>query len=110
LQLLEDPARVLPMADVVANASEFARRFLRTGQGSAGVSFETPVAMNGGGPERTKNGPERTTPAEQRRSDLLVQMDKLRDDVTPAGEAEYLRVVNELVQVDAEIKAQGAQR
>ena len=44
--------------------------------------------------------------AERRKSDLHVQMAKLAEDMTPAGEAEYLRVVGELAQVEAEIAAQ----
>jgi hypothetical protein len=106
LQLLEDPARVQPMADVVREASEFARRFLKTGVGSAAV-----VATGDANASASTNGhgePPQRSDAEQRLSDLLKQMAKLAEDVTPAGEAEYLRVVGEVSRVQAEVAAQQA--
>jgi hypothetical protein len=104
LQLMEDPARVRPMVDVVRDASEFARRFLRTGKGSAGVEhvsyqYGTSV-MNGGGE------PVQRSDAEQRLSKLLAQMAKAAEDVTPAGEQEYLRIMGEVQKAQAEVTAE----
>jgi hypothetical protein len=122
LQLAEDPSRVRPMVDIVREASEFARRFLKTGVGSAAVEVVAiPVPTNGQGEARIRNAPPgrevpfapQRTGAEQRLSDLLVQMAKLAEDVTPAGEAEYLRVVGEVAKVQAEVAAEqkvGAQQ
>jgi hypothetical protein len=113
-QLAEDPGRVRPMVDVVRDASEFAKQFLRTGKGSAAVEVvATTVSTNGKGDAPatqigdglTNLGSQRSD-AEQRLSDLLMQMSKLAEDVTPAGEAEYLRVVGEVARVQAEITAQ----
>jgi hypothetical protein len=109
-QLAEDPARVRPMADVVHDASEFAKNFLRTGKGSAGNL----VATNGQGEAPRQIGtppsdlPHQRSDVEARLSDLLAQMAKLAEDVTPAGEAEYLRVVGEVSRVQAEVAAQQA--
>jgi hypothetical protein len=105
-QLAEDPARVRPMVDIVREASEFARRFLRTGQGSSAIghtqnisTVSPPIPTNGGGAAARSE-------VQQRYDALLVQMDRLRQDPTPAGEAEYLRVVGELTKVSAELEAQ----
>jgi hypothetical protein len=109
LEWTEQPERTRAMVDVVKEASEFARRFLRTGKGSAAVAptlAENPPEMavnppptNGG------NAPQRTD-AEQRLSDLRVRMAKLAEDQSPQGEAEYLRVVDEMAKVHAEVAAE----
>jgi hypothetical protein len=100
LQLLEDPARVRAMVDVVADASNFAKRFLRTGKGSAaveaGAQNYAPATNGDGAPQRSD--------AEQRKIALEKQMIALAED--PAREAEYNNVVAALVRVDAEIAAQ----
>jgi hypothetical protein len=111
LQLAEDPARVRPMADVVREASEFARRFLHTGKGSAGVEVvAAPVSTNGKGdapgPQIGKPlsdlGSQRSD-AEQRLSNLLAQMAKLAEDGSEEGERRYHEVVGEIARL------QGAQ-
>jgi hypothetical protein len=109
-QQAEDPARVRPMGDVVADASAFAKQFLRTGKGSAGnggdnITSTMAPSTNGGGYVDNINIKQRSD-AEQRLSALLRQMSKLAEDVTPAGEAEYLRVVGEVARVQAEVAAQ----
>jgi hypothetical protein len=103
LEWMEHPERTRPLLDVVADASTFAKQFMRTGRGSAAVEAtgsngSAPIDGHGEAPQRTE--------VQQRHDALLAQMDKLRDDVTPAGEAEYLRVVSELAKVQAEITAQ----
>jgi hypothetical protein len=90
------------MVDVVRDASEFAKQFLRTGKGSAAVEATvapTMPAMNGGEPAQ------RST-SEQRLGALLKQMAELAEDVTPQGEQAYARVVSEVAQVEAELAAQ----
>jgi hypothetical protein len=108
LQLLEDPARVRPMVDVVADASAFAKQFLRTGKGSAGVPTPNLEAATNGGVSINHTviaAPQRSD-AEQRLSDLLKQMSKLAEDGSPEGERRYLEVVSQVAQVQAEITAQ----
>jgi hypothetical protein len=121
LQLAEDPMRVRPMADVVADASAFAKQFLHTGKSSSAGAPDQKDAPHGqmrvadAQPKQAVINGEalQRTDAEQRLSDLRVQMAKLAEDVTPAGEAEYLRVVAEMAKVDAEVRAEqkvGAQQ
>jgi hypothetical protein len=101
LQLLEDPSRVRPMVDVVRDASEFARQFLRTGKGSAahaaseGVPHQTVADV---APGATTNGAE--TPV-QRLAALLKQQAELAED--PTREAEYQSVVAAIAQAQTEL-------
>jgi hypothetical protein len=100
LEWMELPERTRPMVDVVRDASEFAKRFLHTGKGSAAVEVvAAPLpAMNGGeGVQRSE--------AEQRLGALLKQMAELAEDISPQGEQEYARVVSEIAQVQSEITA-----
>jgi hypothetical protein len=100
LEWMENPARTRPMMDVVRDASEFARQFLRTGKSSGAVEVvAAPLpAMNGGEPVQCSE-------AEQRLADLLREQNRLAEDVTPAGEAEYRRVVAAIAAVQDEITA-----
>jgi hypothetical protein len=91
------------MVDVVRDASTFAKLLLRTGKGSAGVqATATDVAV----PTNGQGEAPRRTEAEQKLSALLKEMSRLAEDVTPAGEAEYLRVVSEVAKVQAEVAAE----
>jgi hypothetical protein len=99
LQLLEDPSRVPSMSETVCNASAFARTFLRTGKGSAVVEGVQHQAVTNGVPGQR-------TDAEQQLSDLLVQMAKLAEDSSPAGEQRYLELVSQVAAVQAEVAAQ----
>src|SRR6516164_2209310 len=106
LEWMEIPERTRPMVDVVRDSSEFARQFMRTGKGSAAVE---PVQQQAVAPSVPGNGPGepvQRTEAEQRLSDLLVQMSKLAEDVTPAGDQAYAAVVSELAKVQAEVSAE----
>jgi hypothetical protein len=126
LQLAENPSRVRPLLDVVTDASAFAKNFLRTGKGSATVEVvATPVPANGQGhgPGTPQLGKppsdlaarehadfsawgakvQQRTGAEQRLSDLLIQMSKLAEDGSEEGERRYHEVVGEIA------KLQGAQ-
>jgi hypothetical protein len=90
------------LLEVVRDASEFAKRFLRTGKGSAAVeATATPAvpATNGQG-----EAPPRSE-AEQRLGALLKQMAELAEDISPQGEQAYARVVSEIAQVQTEITA-----
>jgi hypothetical protein len=100
LEWLEQPERIRPMNDVIRDASEFAKNFLRTGKGSAAVEAAAPAvfAVSGGA------AVQRST-SEQRLSDLLLQQAKAAEDITPAGEQEYLRIVSEIAKVQDEITA-----
>jgi hypothetical protein len=121
-QLAEDPSRVRPMIDVVRDATEFAKTFLRTGKGSAavvndanlsGATGQIEASTNGqseppqirGGDAQVPHGSMRSD-AEQRLSDLLVQMHKLAQDGSQEGERRYLEVVSQVAQVQAEVSAQ----
>jgi hypothetical protein len=97
LEWLEQPERTRPMADVVRDASEFAKRFLRTGKSSSAVEVvAAPLpAMNGG--ERSE--------AEQRLASLLKKQAELEGDLSLQGEREYQRVVAAIVAVQTEIDA-----
>jgi hypothetical protein len=103
LQLLEDPARVRPMVEVVRDASEFARQFLRTGKGSAahaaleGVPHQSVADV---APGATTNGTEAPV---QRLAALLKQQAELAED--PTREAEYQSVVAAIAQAQTEVDA-----
>jgi hypothetical protein len=107
VEWLEQPDRVRSLLDAVGDASEFAKRFLRTGKSSS-VVVETvlhqPIADGAPAPTNGGEGVQRTE-AEQRRASLLDRMEELAKDVTPAGEAEYQRVVSAIAAVEAEITA-----
>jgi hypothetical protein len=99
LEWMELPERTRPMVDVVHDASEFAKRFLRTGKSSSAMSAVAPTPVTNGGepPQRTE--------AEQRLAGLLKRQAELAEDVSPAGEAEYQRNVSEIARVQTEIDA-----
>jgi hypothetical protein len=102
LEWMELPERTRPLLEVVRDASEFAKRFLRTGKGSAAVEATAAPAVpatNGQG-----EAPPRSE-AEQRLGALLKQMAELAEDMSPQGEQEYARVVSEIAQVQSEITA-----
>jgi hypothetical protein len=103
VELMHLREKIVPFTAVVQQATEHASNLLRgvrpSAQVDAPVSAPAP-ATNGG------DAPVQRSDAERRKSDLHVQMAKLAEDVTPAGEAEYLRVVGELAQVEAELAAQ----
>jgi hypothetical protein len=108
MEWVEEPARTRAMVDVVRDASEFAKNFLRTGKGSAQDFGSGASEVRQAQSRQSANGgePVQRSEAEQRLSDLLKQMSRLAEDVTPAGEAEYLRVVSEIARVQAEVAAQ----
>jgi hypothetical protein len=89
----EHPERVRPLVDVKRDASAFAKEFLRTGRGSAGVA-----APNG--------APVQRTDAEARLVGLLKQQMELAEDVTPAGEKAYALIVSEIAKAQAEVTAE----
>jgi hypothetical protein len=102
LENMELPERTRPLVDVVRDASEFAKRFLRTGKGSATVeATETnvSVATNGQGEPLPR------TEAEQKLGALLRRQHELSEDVSPQGEQEYRRIVSEIARVQDEITA-----
>jgi hypothetical protein len=124
LQLLEDPSRVRSMEDVVGEASAFARRFLKTGVGSAGVqATDTNVSVPTNGQAERKmaesgdpkfvrahtiedaigapSAPQHTD-AERRRGELWRRLDDPALDDDPTLKAE---VVAALAQVEDEIAA-----
>jgi hypothetical protein len=104
LDLLEDPARVRPMVEVIRDASEFARQFLRTGKGSAaaamleGVPHQI-VADSGALRGEVTNGGDPV----QRLAALLKQQAELAED--PTREAEYQSVVAAIAQAQTEMDA-----
>jgi hypothetical protein len=115
LEWTEQPERTRPMIHVVHDASEFAKRFLRMGKGSAVVEVVQPqvsktddsVSVTNGG-----NTPQRPE-AEARLASLLKKQAELAEDMSPQGEQEYARVVSEIAKAQAEVTAQqqvGAQR
>jgi hypothetical protein len=83
LEWLEQPSRTRPLLDVVRDASEFAKRFLRTGKSSSAVEVvAAPLpATNGGEPAQL-------SAAEQRLGALLKRMAELAEDDSPQGEQE----------------------
>jgi hypothetical protein len=102
LEWVELPEKTRPMVDVVRDASEFARQFMRTGKSSSTV--EPPItnvipAANGRG-----EAPLRSE-AEQRLGALLKKQAELAEDVTPAGEQAYAAVVREIAKAQDEITA-----
>jgi hypothetical protein len=97
VEWLEQPERTRPMVDVVRDASEFAKRFLRTGKSSSAVEV---VAV----PLLTMNGGERSD-AEQRLASLLKKQAELEGDLSLQGEREYQRVVAAIAAVQTEIDA-----
>jgi hypothetical protein len=97
LEWAEAPERVRPMLDVVREASSFAKEFLRTGKGSAGVEVAVAMPVINGGPR---------TEAEQKLASLLRRQVELSEDMSLQGEREYERVVEQIAKVQAEITAE----
>jgi hypothetical protein len=97
LEWAEAPERVRPMAEVVREASSFAKQFLRTGKGSAGVEVAVAMPAINGGPR---------TEAEARLASLLKRQIELAEDMSLQGEREYERVVEQIAAVQAEITAE----
>jgi hypothetical protein len=101
LEWLEEPERTRAMVDVVADASAFARQFMRTGKSSSTVeATAVPVPSTNGQGE----APPRSA-AEQRLVELLKKQAELAENVTPQGEAEYQLIVREIAQAQAEVTA-----
>jgi hypothetical protein len=112
LQLLENPQGVRSMVDIVREASAFAKKFLRTGKGSAdgvdninimpapesAATLSATDNVNGGAVQRSD--------AEQRLASLLKQQAKLAEDVSEQGEKAYLLVVSEIAKAQAEVTAE----
>jgi len=102
-ELVNLPERIPALTAILQQATAHASNIMRGVRSSAPADIAVcPAApdTNGG------DAPVQRSEAERRKSDLHVQMAKLAEDMTPAGEAEYLRVVGELAQVEAEIAAQ----
>jgi hypothetical protein len=102
LEWMENPARTRPMVDVVRDASEFARQFLRTGKGSAtaGTVQHQPIADDAPAPTNGGEAPQRTD-AEVRLAFLLKKQSELAED--PAREAEYHDVVAAIARAQEEV-------
>jgi hypothetical protein len=107
LEWMELPEKTKPLLEVVRDASEFAKRFLRTGKGSAAVDVASQPGTSSAAPMPTMNGgePVQRSEAEQRLAGLLKQQLELAEDVTPAGEKAYALIVSEIARVQAEIDA-----
>jgi hypothetical protein len=99
LEWMELPDRRPPLLDVVRDASEFAKNFLRTGKSSSAVEALAVPAMNGGQPAQCSE-------ADQHLIELLKKQAELAEDVTPAGERAYTLVVREIARAQAEITAE----
>jgi hypothetical protein len=108
LEWTEIPERTRPMVDVVRDASEFAKRFLRTGRGSAVEAVQHQAVVEPIPDFRNTNGGEapRRSEAEARLASLLKKQAELSEDVSPQGELEYQKIVSEIVRVQDEITAQ----
>ena len=106
LEWMEQPERTRPMVDVVRDASEFAKTFMRTGKGSATVETVQPQAVvDLGDLGRPTNGGDASprSDAEQQLASLLRRQNELSEDVS--REAEYLQVVAAIARVQGEIDA-----
>jgi hypothetical protein len=101
IETMEAPEHTRPLIDAVREASEFAKRFLRSGKSSAvepaAVPAPAPVSANGG------TLPSRSA-AEERLAALLKRQAVLAEDVS-ADEREYQGVVAQIAQAQAEIDA-----
>jgi hypothetical protein len=93
---LQEEIKSLPA--VCAEASALASSIMRTGRST---SYVEPVAVSSNG----QGEPRQRTEAEQRLFDLNSQLVKLGEDITPAGEQKYQRVVSEIAIVQTEIDA-----
>jgi hypothetical protein len=101
LEWLNLPERVKSLATVCAEASALASAIMRTGRSTSHVeslATDAAVSTNGQG-----ESPQRTE-AEQRLASLLKRQHELAED--PAREAEYQRVVSEVVEAQAAVSAE----
>jgi hypothetical protein len=100
-ELTHLPERIPALTAVLQQATEHASNILRGKRpGAPGVEISTPVAV--AAPVVNGNAVPRTA-AQERLSDLNSQLVKLGEDMTPAGEQEYQRVVSEIAQVQGQI-------
>jgi hypothetical protein len=94
LQLTGLPEKVMPLVDVLKEASAFASNILRAGKvGASTTSIPMPATASS---------------AQERLSKLLARQSALAADQTPEGEAEYAKVVGEIAHVHAELEAERA--
>jgi hypothetical protein len=94
------PERIPTLTDVLKQATEHASGIMRGKRPSAQVDGAVSAPV----PAASVNTALLTT-TQQRLSELLLLQAKAAEDVTPAGEAEYARVVSEIAKVQSEITA-----
>jgi hypothetical protein len=91
LEWVEIPERTRPMIDVVADASAFARQFMRTGKSSSTVETVSVPVTNGQG-----EAPQRSE-AQTKLASLLRQQAALADDPN-IDETKYKQLIDQIVQ------------
>jgi hypothetical protein len=100
LEWMELPEKTRPMAEVVRDASEFARQFMRTGKSSSTVeATAAPVPATNG-----VDSPPQRTEAERKLGELLRRQAQLADDPS-ADEGEYQNVIAEIARTQTAIDA-----
>jgi hypothetical protein len=106
IENLELPQRTRPMADTVKAATEFAVRFLKTGKGSAaGAAVEAvQITDNTTAAPLTNDAPR--TAAHDKLDVALQEMNRLSQDVTPAGEAAYRAHMEHVRRAQDEVTAE----
>jgi hypothetical protein len=96
------PEKVMPFADRIERASEYAvetlRAEIRAPGKTAPRTVAVPASINGAEPRPR-------TEAEARLAELLKQQAEAATDVTPAGEQKYKSILTEIVATTAEIDA-----
>jgi hypothetical protein len=91
------PEKVMPFADRMKIAADYAVATLKKEIRAPGKSAQVPAAMNG--------EPRPRTEAEARLAELLKRLAAAAEDITEAGEQKYKLITAEIVAVDEEIQA-----
>jgi hypothetical protein len=102
LELVNAPENIKPLTAVCAEATALASNIMRTGRST---SYVAPVAMDVAVPTNGQDEPQQRTESERMLGELLRRQATLAEDVSPAGEQEYQRVVAEIARVTGEIDA-----
>jgi hypothetical protein len=124
IELMGQPNLIEPFTSVLERGTKLASEIMRTGRSTANVNgapapvaavppaVEIPAAPaaasqpNGNPFDASGAAVRERTPSEERLGSLLAEMARLADDISPEGEAKYLRIQEEVAAVQDQINAE----
>lgn len=99
-QLMLQPDRIVPLAELLRDGSRMASEIMKTGKASGTIAVTDvppPLSITGGVSEELRTDDERELSA------LLMEQLRLSEDVSPAGEQRYQEHIAKIVAVQSRI-------